>query len=302
MTFISILLISISVFAHVLWNLLSKQQNPTGAFFLLATTAAVLCLLPGFWIFREGFIQISPLVWFFVFITGLFQAIYYIGLAAAYRQGDMSLAYPLVRAIPVLLITICNFIFGRGEQIGEAGLAGILIVAFGCLILPMQEFNSLSIRNYLSKCYLFSVFAAIGTCGYTLVDDEALRQLRHTLQHAFSTTQITLFYILLQTFSTWIALLLFVSVSKTERRQLQKVWFQARRQAVMSGIIITSAYGLVLASMAYVSNVSYVAAFRQLSIPLGAVIAIFAFKEPAQIPKLTGISIVFGGLILVALG
>lgn len=302
MTFISIFLITISVFAHVLWNLLSKQQNPSGAFFLLATTAAVLCLLPGFWVFREGFIQISPLVWFFIFITGLFQAIYYTGLAAAYRQGDMSLAYPLVRAIPVLLITACNFIVGRGEQIGMAGLAGILTVAFGCLILPMQNFNSLNLRNYLSKCYLFSVLAAIGTCGYTLVDDEALRQLRHTLQPAFSTTQTTLFYILLQTVSTWMALLFFVSVSKTERRQLQKVWFQARSQAVISGIIITSAYGLVLASMAYVSNVSYVAAFRQLSIPLGAIIAVFAFKEPAHTPKLIGISIVFSGLILVALG
>jgi drug/metabolite transporter (DMT)-like permease len=302
MTLLSILLITISVFAHVLWNLLSKQQNPSGAFFLLATTAAVLCLLPGFWIFRGGFFHISPLVWFFVTVTGCFQAIYYIGLAEAYRRGDMSLAYPLVRAIPVLLITACNFVFGRGAQIGPLGLTGILVVAFGCLVLPMRDFSSLNPRNYLSKCYLFSVFAAIGTCGYTMVDDEALRQLRQALHPGFSTTQTTLFYILLQTFSTWLALLLFVISRRTQRQQLQRVWSQGKGQAAASGIIITSAYGLVLASMAYVSNVSYVAAFRQLSIPLGAAIAVFVFREPAYLPKLLGIVIVFSGLILVALG
>ncbi len=302
MTFISILLITTSVFAHVLWNLLSKQQNPSGAFFLLATTAAVFSLLPGLWIFREGFSHISPLVCFFVIITGWFQAIYYVGLAEAYQRGDMSLAYPLVRAIPVLLITACNFIIGRGEQISKTGLTGILIVTLGCLILPMRNFNSLNLRNYLSKGYLYTVFAAIGTCGYTMIDDQALHLLRQTVQPIFSTNQTTLFYIILQTFSTWVALLLFVITRKTERKQLQKVWLTAKVHAAISGIIITAAYGLVLASMAYVSNVSYVAAFRQLSIPLGATIAIFVFKEPAYTPKLMGITIVFGGLVLVALG
>ena len=40
-------------------------------------------------------------------------------------------------------------------------------------------------------------------------------------------------------------------------------------------MIITGAYGLVLAAMAYVPNVSYVAAFRQMSIPLGAILGVW---------------------------
>jgi len=57
----------------------------------------------------------------------------------------------------------------------------------------------------------------------------------------------------------------------------------------------------VLASMAYVSNVSYVAAFRQLSIPLGAAAGMALLKEPRYFPKLSGVGIVFVGLMLVAL-
>jgi uncharacterized membrane protein len=44
-----------------------------------------------------------------------------------------------------------------------------------------------------------------------------------------------------------------------------------------------------------------VAAFRQLSIPLGAVLGMVLLKEPHYLPKLIGVAIVFLGLILVGI-
>jgi drug/metabolite transporter (DMT)-like permease len=55
-------------------------------------------------------------------------------------------------------------------------------------------------------------------------------------------------------------------------------------------------------AMAYVSNVSYVSAFRQLSIPIGAALGILVRKEAASPPKLAGIALVVLGLTLTALG
>jgi len=52
-------------------------------------------------------------------------------------------------------------------------------------------------------------------------------------------------------------------------------------------------------SMNYVSNVSYVAAFRQLSIPLGAIFGMAFLKEPRHLPKIVGIAVIFVGLVLV---
>ena len=71
---------------------------------------------------------------------------------------------------------------------------------------------------------------------------------------------------------------------------------------VMTGVVILTTYGLVLASMAYVTNVSYVAAFRQLSIPIGAVLGFTLQQEPRYLPKLMGIGIVTVGLVLVGTG
>ena len=53
--------------------------------------------------------------------------------------------------------------------------------------------------------------------------------------------------------------------------------------------------------MAYASNVSYVAAFRQLSIPLGALFGIAVQKEASTTTKLVGIGSVLTGLVLVSL-
>jgi len=53
--------------------------------------------------------------------------------------------------------------------------------------------------------------------------------------------------------------------------------------------------------MTYASNVSYIAAFRQLSIPLGALLGILVQKEPSYAVKLASIGIIFAGLILIML-
>ena len=54
--------------------------------------------------------------------------------------------------------------------------------------------------------------------------------------------------------------------------------------------------------MNYVANVSYVAAFRQLSIPLGAIFGMTLLNEPRYLPKKTGITAIFIGLVLAGIG
>ena len=88
----------------------------------------------------------------------------------------------------------------------------------------------------------------------------------------------------------------------SERQGLLHTSSREWRTAFLMGFIITGTYGLVLLAMAYVSNASYVMAFRQLSIPIGAALGIVGRKEPASPPKLVGTLLVVTGLLLVALG
>ena len=61
-------------------------------------------------------------------------------------------------------------------------------------------------------------------------------------------------------------------------------------------------YSLVLIAMSFVKNVSYVVAFRQLSIPIGVILGAVILKERMYPLRVVGTAILFVGLVLVAVG
>lgn len=295
-------LIIVSAFMHAGWNFISKRRNPSLAFFFVTAVFAALAISPILFIHRGVLGVLPTAVWGLVLATGVAQAIYFFGLAGAYRRGDISLAYPLARALPVLFVASFSLLLGNGGEIGTVGLFGMALITAGCIILPLPNFQELRLQNYQDAVILMALVAAIGTTGYTLLDDQALRQMRAAIP--LGNSQITLIFIALQTGSTALMLGLATLFSPDERRQLRQIG-QNRAlllTSLLTGIIIMSTYGLVLAAMAYVTNVSYVAAFRQLSIPIGAVLGLTLQQEPRYLPKLVGIGIVSVGLVLVGIG
>lgn len=304
MSWIAILLLITSAFTHALWNLISKRRSPTLAFFFLASVSAALTISPVLLIHSYLLPRIPPAIWGLVVITGVAQAVYFSGLAGAYRRGDLSLAYPLARALPVLTVAGISFLLGRGAEIHRFGLLGMLLISLGCVILPLPHFRRLRLQDYANAVYWMAVIAAIGTTGYTLIDDAVLRQLRLNPALPLSTTGITLLFIACQTLSTAVMLGLFTLFRPGERQRLAGL-LRTRSLLLTSlatGVVIMATYGLVLASMAYVRDVSYVAAFRQLSIPIGAVLGMTVQQEPRHRPKILGIVVISIGLLLVAVG
>lgn len=304
MSTVAVVLIITSAFMHALWNFVSKRRNPSLAFFFITAVSAALLMSPLIIIHRHTLPLIPGSVWGLVIATGLAQMVYFFGLAGAYRFGDMSLAYPLARSLPILLVAAISLILGNGSDIGRISLAGMALIIAGCIVLPLPRFNKMRPRNYFNVVFLMAAIAAIGTAGYTLIDDQALRQLRDSSAIQLSNGEITLLFISLQTISTAVMLGIGTLLYRSERQQMAHI-VRSRSQIVsgmVTGVVIMVTYGLVLASMAYVSNVSYVAAFRQLSIPIGAVLGLTLLREPRYIPKLVGIGVVSVGLLLVAIG
>jgi uncharacterized membrane protein len=74
-----------------------------------------------------------------------------------------------------------------------------------------------------------------------------------------------------------------------------------RGAAAITGIGIYLTYGLVLISMNFVTNVSYVATFRQLSIPLSTLFGMALLNEPRYNPKIIAVVMIFVGLVVVGL-
>ena len=298
MTTLSAVLLIFAAFTHAGWNFISKKKHPTQAFYLVANTMGVVCILP-FLVHYAGLIPFIPApVWIIVVLSGFFLAAYLKALAGAYRAGDISIAYPLARSLPVVLVFLITLMLGNGRPPGGWFLAGVVLIVSGCMILPLKTFNDFRVDNYLNRCCLLAVFAAVGIAGYTVADDMALRCLRALPGTPLRPVSGTLTYMVLEgiSCSAWQAL--FVALSRRERRSLSEVLTSFKGPAALTGMGIYLTYGTVLVSMNYVSNVSYVAAFRQLSIPLGALFGMAFLKEPRYLPKLFGIAAIFLGLVL----
>ncbi|MCA9987222.1 MAG: hypothetical protein KDE59_23100 [Anaerolineales bacterium] len=302
MTPAAALLVTISAFGHATWNLLGKRSSPTPVFFFLANGWGALLLLPYIWWQRAVLPGLPAGFWLLILATGICQAIYFIGLAHAYRTGDMSLAYPLLRALPVLLVAPLTLWLGQGERISGPGLSGMILVALGCLILPLPGFRQINGRAYLTLCTLFALIAALGTTGYTIIDDAALRQLGSLADLGLATGARTLLFVSLQEWSIALMMGAYLLIRPVERPHFHQSLRRDRSRAALTGVIMVTTYGLVLLAMNWASNVSYVAAFRQLSIPLGALLGMTIQGEPRLPTRFWGIGIIFAGLVLVALG
>jgi len=298
MTTIAIVLLIISAFTHAGWNFISKKEHPTPAFYLVANIIGVICILPILFYYTRFLHFVPASVWLIVVISGFFLASYMGALAGAYRAGDISIAYPLTRSLPVILVFLLTLILGTGKPPGGWFFVGIIFVVSGCIILPLKTFGDFHFFNYNNLCCMLAVLAAVGVAGYTVADDMALRYLRELPGKPMRPVEGTLMFMVLEGISCSIWQCLFVIASRQERQRILKVLKSYKGSAALTGIGIYFTYGIVLLSMNYVSNISYVAVFRQLSIPLGAIFGMAFLKETRYLPKIIGIAAIFFGLVL----
>ena len=302
MTLIAVVLITVSAILHAGWNTISKRSHPTPAFFFIALVIGLFLFSPILIInFRE--ILIFPAqVWLLLAMAGLCEAIYFVSLSAAYRSGDMSIAYPLARSAPVIIVTLVSFLLGQGGQISNQCIAGIIFIFGGSIVLPMHHFTDFRLKNYFNLTCFFALCTALGTAGYSMIDFRALQLLRETPEIGLGTVGIGISYVSIEFCIAAFWLALFTVTHKSGRNDLRQVFQTSLRPVVLTGVSFLVPYSLVLISMAHVSNVSYVVAFRQLSIPLGVIFGLIFLKEPRFYPKFMGTFIIFIGLVFVAIG
>ncbi len=301
MTVTAIILILTSALIHAGWNLITKKDNPSGAFFLVGTAMATGLMLPGLIYFWPRLPLIPGSVWLLLIITGFFNGVYYFSLAWAYRHGDLSLAYPLAKSLPTIFLTILAFLLGKGHDIGTWAIAGILLIVFGCAVLPLRRINEFRPGNYLNFCCLLAGLAAVGTAGYTFVDDRALAILRGLPGKPYTTLEASSLYLILIGMICTLWMGLGVSLFKAERQYLKEVLSRSKFNALLLAFGMYGAYILILISMRYVTDVSLVCAFRQTCILIGSILGITWLREKAYPAKLAGIALIFFGLVMVVL-
>ena len=298
MSLIAIFLLLLSSFAHAGWNYIGKKSIPSTSFFFIANTTGVLYMSP---ILIYGFhiINLFPIrVLVFQCISGFFLAAYMSMLGMAYHSGEVSIEYPIIRSISLIFITFISYLIQVDKSFTIFIIGGIILTIFGSLSIRLQQYTKIEIQKYFTLSNFPSLMASIWIAGYTSVDYYALKILKFT---GFGPLIGTLLYQVLEGISTSFWMLILILLQKKEKVKFSAVIHGYLGAAALSGFGIYLAYGLVLLAMNYVKNVTYVAAFRQLSIPIGALLGIFLLKEPVYIPKTIGIIFIFIGVILISL-
>ncbi len=295
------MLVLVSCFMHAGWNLACKVKTPSAAFFSLSTASSVVMMIPLYLYFIPRLGGVPPVIWGFLLATGFFQAFYYISLANAYRLNDISLAYPVTRALPVLLVPLVCLMVGHGKPVSAPSFMGMVMIAIGCMVIPLKALNLTFLKSYLQYPFLFILCAAVGTTGYSIVDSIGLELLKSD-EKSLSMFQIALFYVAFENLAILGFLCPYVLFSRQETSRFHLIRKQSLHYPLLAGPASTIAYALVLVAMQMASNISYIVAFRQISILIGVILGIVILKEQPTPFKLASTFLIFSGLVLTVLG
>lgn len=288
MNVIAVLLVVLSTFMHAGWNLLARHRRGYAASLIhrslllvvvVGAAPAVLCeVLWG---------GMPPLVWACVTGSGFCCGVYYLGLARGYQARDFTVVYPVVRALPVLLVGLGDVL--RGRLPTWAGWMGMALVSAGCLLAPRTSFREFRLADYLHRPSLWMLVAALGTVGYTLLDKVASEVVA-----AGPLSAARYGYLFFVMSFLFLALLL-------RRFGVGEGRVTDWRLPAYCALLNFGAYWLVLWAYQLAQRASYVVAFRQGSIVIGVAAAFILFREGGLAVRLTAAGLITAGLLVIAL-
>jgi uncharacterized membrane protein len=284
-----VLLISISCFMHAGWNLIARHQREEAAFF---KRILVIILVIGFVpaLISEVLTQsISQKAWLFLLGSGVCCGLYYYFLALAYESSDFSVAYPVARALPVILVGLADIL--RARYPTAIGWVGMLIVVVGCIMTPMDSLRRINIKQHLTKASIWMGLTALGTVGYTMFDKMAAE----TVARGPATAARYGYMFFAISGIVYCILLRLIRPHKLNTSRV-KLW-----QAGLGALFNFGAYWLVLWAYQLTARASYIVAFRQFSIAIGVVLALIIYKEKNAVVRLTATGLIVAGLVIIGL-
>ena len=298
MTFTAFLLIFASASLHATWNMIAKKNHMTYPFYALICATGMICFGHlNFWS-PVKFTELPWGYWLFLLLSITADNLYGVAISNTYKVVEMSVAYPMMRSLPILFTLLVTTLFVLGKPVSPVAAAGMGLVVLGCLMMPLRRFRDFRIKEYFRPAMFLIIAAALGTTGYTVFDSLALKEMgAWTSTHGVSKTMTALSYYANRNLVLSISLL-FMSVIIPSQRKLLFGYFRERNiQPYLAGLCGVGTYSLVLIAMNYVSNVSFVQVFRQMGLPIGVFIGIIFLREKFATPKIIGTALIMLGLI-----
>ena len=287
---VAIGLVLISALLHALRSLFTKESGDKQIFLWLYSIFALLFFSPLFFFFLYRVGINDPAAYAWCAGSGFIHFLYWLFLTSAYKEGDLSHVYPIMRSSPALVLVIAVFLLG--EQVSAQGVVGILLVAVGVYIINMKQISGAELLAPVKsiahdRSTQFAFLTLISVAFYSIVDKMAVNYI-HPILFAFLHLFFGMCY-----YTPYI-------VFTRNVAQIKKEWSSGALRIIMSGIIGIVGYAFILVAFT-IERVSYIVGLRQTSIVFAVLMGSHFLKEKHQGIRLTGALIIFAGGFLISL-
>lgn len=267
---VAVALVLASALMHATWNAIVKLSGERLA--VMAVIDSLCCCI------ALALLPLVPLppaeAWPFLIASATVAVLYKFGLLGAYRHGDFTQAYPLMRGSAPLFVALLTLAFGL-DRISAGGYAGIALICCGLFVL-------VDWRRSRPNLLLFGLAAGGALAAGTLIDGTAVRRFGDPFTYLvwleiFEHLPLPLFA-LMQRRPQYIAV-------------LRTQWKAAGAGAVSR----IGSYGLMVFAMS-LAAIAPLAALRETSVIFAALIAHFVMKEPFGWRRIGATTLVITGI------
>jgi drug/metabolite transporter (DMT)-like permease len=287
MSLFAIGLVLLSAGFHALWNFVSKQSRGGAVFVWIFGVIELVLYLPfaAYLLISHTTTVLSPTELLFIVGSGILHLAYFVLLSKGYQVGELSIVYPLARAIGPLIASIAAILI-FGERPTVLALLGGIAICGGVFWLTGDP-RTLGQRNALPGIR-FAGLTGLAIAAYTLWD-------------AYAVSRLLIAPLLLEWGLSLSRVILLTPHALKHWDEVKLTWREDRGKAGFVAIFSSLAYILILAALR-ISPVSYVAPMRVISTLIGVGMGARFLKEGNARQRLSAAAVMVVGVIALSLG
>lgn len=273
-----LLLVLGAALLHATWNIIVKGgdnklfESAMNALGGGLGAAVILPFLP----------PLPAACWPYLLLSCCCHLTYYICIAAAYKEVDLSLGYTIMRGSAPLLTSIV--MLALGQSLPPLAWCGVAILCGGILVLTLDNFR----RSASLRGILISLRTSFVIMGYTLADGFGATTANDGV-----------------TYACWIFFLnifpLHIYVFIRHGREYLPYLRQRAVVGIAGGLAGLGSYGIAIWAMT-VAPIAMVAALRETSVIFGMLMAVMFLGERMTLFRVVAVLLVCCGTMLLKLG